>query len=51
MVQRSFIRVDPITGLLDYNLIEDLAKKNNPKLIIAGASAYSRQIDFKVMKT
>jgi glycine hydroxymethyltransferase len=42
--------VDPQSGLLDYNVIEDLAKKHKPKLLIAGASAYSRQIDFKVMK-
>lgn len=37
-------------GLLDYNIIEDLAKKHKPKLIIAGASAYARHIDFKTMK-
>ena len=36
------------TGLLDYDLVRDLAKKNRPKLIIAGASAYPRAIDFKV---
>jgi glycine hydroxymethyltransferase len=33
--------------LLDYDLIEEIAKKEKPKLIIAGASAYSRTIDFK----
>ena len=36
------------TGLIDYDQIRDLAKKNQPKLIIAGASAYPRAIDFKV---
>ncbi len=36
------------TGLIDYDEIRDLAKKNNPKLIIAGASAYPRAIDFSV---
>ena len=36
------------TGLIDYDQIRDLAKKNSPKLIIAGASAYPRAIDFKV---
>ena len=36
------------TGLIDYDAIRDLAKKNNPKLIIAGASAYPRAIDFKI---
>lgn len=34
------------TGLLDYNQIEDLAKKEKPKMIIAGASAYSRDWDY-----
>ena len=36
------------TGLIDYDEIRDLAKKHQPKLIIAGASAYPRAIDFKV---
>ena len=36
------------TGLIDYDEIRDLAKKNQPKLMIAGASAYPRAIDFKV---
>ncbi len=36
------------TGLIDYDAIRDLAKKTNPKLIIAGASAYPRAIDFKI---
>ncbi|MBR5529718.1 MAG: serine hydroxymethyltransferase [Oscillospiraceae bacterium] len=36
------------TGRIDYDEIRDLAKKNNPKLIIAGASAYPRAIDFKI---
>ena len=36
------------TGLIDYDEIRDLAKKNNPKLIIAGASAYPRAIEFKI---
>ena len=36
------------TGLIDYDQIRDMAKKCNPKLIIAGASAYPRAIDFKV---
>ncbi|HCL55737.1 MAG TPA: serine hydroxymethyltransferase [Spirochaetia bacterium] len=34
-------------GLLDYNQIEKLAKQHKPKMIVAGASAYSRVIDFK----
>ncbi len=36
------------TGLIDYDQIRDMAKKCNPKLIIAGASAYPRTIDFKM---
>ena len=36
------------TGLIDYDEIRDLAKKNQPKLIIAGASAYPRKIDFSI---
>ena len=36
------------TGLIDYDQIRDMAKKAQPKLIIAGASAYPRAIDFKV---
>ncbi len=34
------------TEEFDYNLIEDLAKKEKPKLIITGASAYSREWDY-----
>ncbi len=36
------------TGLIDYDQIRDLAKKHQPKLLIAGASAYPRAIDFKL---
>lgn len=39
--------VDPNTYLIDYDEIERLALENKPKLIIAGASAYPRKIDFK----
>ena len=39
--------VKPETGLIDYENIEKLALKHNPKIIIAGGSAYSRIIDFK----
>jgi len=38
--------VDRDTEELDYEVIQDLAKQHKPKLIIAGASAYSRKIDF-----
>ena len=36
------------TGRIDYDEIRDMAKKCQPKLIIAGASAYPRAIDFKI---
>ncbi len=36
------------TGLIDYDQIREMAKKCSPKLIIAGASAYPRTIDFKI---
>jgi glycine hydroxymethyltransferase len=34
-------------GIIDYDVVEALAKEHQPKLIIAGGSAYARQIDFK----
>jgi glycine hydroxymethyltransferase len=39
--------VVPETGLIDYESVERLALENNPKIIIAGGSAYSRIINFK----
>ena len=38
-------------GLIDYDELESLAVQHNPKLIIAGASAYSRHIDFKKIRS
>lgn len=40
-------QVDPKTELIDYDEVERLAQTHKPKLIIAGASAYSRSIDFE----
>ncbi len=39
--------VNKETEMIDYDELESLAKENKPKLIIAGASAYSRSIDFE----
>jgi len=41
--------VDPQSGLIDYDSIEELAAREKPKLITVGASAYSRTIDFERM--
>jgi len=42
--------VDEITGRIDYDALRDLAKEHHPKMIVAGASAYPRAIDFKRLK-
>lgn len=42
--------VDENTETIDYNNVRELALKHKPKLIVAGASAYSRIIDFKKFK-
>jgi glycine hydroxymethyltransferase len=39
--------IDPITSLIDYDEVEKLAIEHKPSLIIAGGSAYPRNIDFK----
>lgn len=39
--------VDSVTEMIDYDKLRDLATKEKPKMIIAGASAYSRIIDFE----
>jgi glycine hydroxymethyltransferase len=38
------------TELIDYNVVADLAKKHKPKMITVGASAYSRNIDYKAFR-
>tara|TARA_R110002167_G_scaffold79143_4_gene218643 strand:+ start:569 stop:1843 length:1275 start_codon:yes stop_codon:yes gene_type:complete len=42
-----FYGVDQATGRLNYDKIQEIATKEQPKLIIAGASAYSRDMDFE----
>ena len=42
--------LDAATGRLDYNKIADLARQHKPQIIISGASAYPRAIDFKAFE-
>lgn len=46
----SFYGVEKATGLIDYDKFEKIAIKEKPKLIICGASAYSRDWDYKRMR-
>ncbi|MBR1935781.1 MAG: serine hydroxymethyltransferase [Muribaculaceae bacterium] len=42
--------VDATTGLVDYDMMEEVARREKPKLIIGGASAYSREWDYARMR-
>jgi glycine hydroxymethyltransferase len=42
--------LDPKTEMLDYGVVEEMAKKEKPKMLICGASAYPRTIDFKAFQ-
>ncbi len=42
--------VDPETGTIDYDAVKELAMQHKPKLIVAGASAYCREIRFDIMR-
>jgi glycine hydroxymethyltransferase len=42
--------LDPKTQRIDYDQVRDLAKEHRPKLIVVGASAYPRFIDFKIFR-
>ncbi len=42
-----FYGVDAESGLIDYDKIHEIAQRAKPKMIVAGASAYSRDMDFK----
>ncbi len=46
----SFYGVDEETGRIDFNAIETIALRENPKLIICGASSYSRDWDYKKLR-
>ena len=39
--------VNPATGAIDFDMIEDMVKTHRPRVVVAGASAYPRAIDFK----
>ena len=43
--------LDPVTEMINYDELRKLALKEKPKMIIAGASAYSRTIDFKKFRS
>jgi glycine hydroxymethyltransferase len=43
--------VDPATGRIDYDVVREQAKREQPKLIIAGGSAYARIIDFAAFRS
>jgi len=42
--------VDPKTEMLDYGTVEEMARKEKPQIIVCGASAYPRTIDFKAFQ-
>lgn len=47
LYKTSFYGVEKETGVLNYDKIQEIAEKEQPKLIISGASSYSRDIDFE----
>lgn len=47
----SFYGVEKETGVINYDTVESTAKKEKPKLIICGASAYSRDWDYQRLRT
>ena len=50
LYQPNFYGVEEKTGIIDYNKLEDNALKVKPKMIICGASAYSRDWDYKALR-
>ena len=51
LYKTSFYGVDKDTGMLDYDKIRDIATKEKPNMLIAGASAYSRDMDFEIFRS
>ncbi len=47
LYQTAFYSVDKETGLIDYDQLAETAEREKPQIIIAGASSYSRDMDFK----
>ncbi|NPA46447.1 MAG: serine hydroxymethyltransferase [Chlorobi bacterium] len=47
LYQTAFYSVEKETGRIDYDKLEETALREKPKLIVAGASSYSRDMDFK----
>jgi glycine hydroxymethyltransferase len=50
LYQTSFYGVEQETGMIDFNKIREKAKAEKPKMIICGASAYSREWDYKTLR-
>ncbi|MBC6610508.1 serine hydroxymethyltransferase [Hymenobacter sp. BT507] len=50
LYQPSFYGVEPETGLIDWQKVKETARREQPKLIICGASAYSRDWDYQTLR-
>jgi len=50
LYQPSFYGVEQSTGLIDFNKVIEIAQREKPKMIICGASAYSRDWDYKKLR-
>ncbi|GAB2944938.1 serine hydroxymethyltransferase [Hymenobacter coalescens] len=50
LYQPSFYGVEPETGLIDWQKVKETARREQPKLIICGASAYSRDWDYQALR-
>jgi glycine hydroxymethyltransferase len=50
LYQPSFYGVEPETGLIDWEKVKETARREQPRLIICGASAYSRDWDYQALR-